>query len=249
MTRPRAIIAEDEDVLRAELRGHLAALWPELEIVAEAANGIEALSLFDRHQPDIMFLDIQMPGLTGLDVARQVEGRCHMVFVTAYDAYAIAAFERGVADYLLKPYEPARLMLAVRRIKQRLETQAAPPRDPGTEPAAPGAERNYLRWINASRGNGVQLITVEEICYFQADTKYTRVVTAEGESLIRRSLKELSEQLDPGRFWQIHRSTIVNVDAIAGVTRNLAGAIQVKLKTRMERLDVSEAHKHLFRQM
>ncbi len=249
MASPRAIIAEDEDVLREELRAHLAVLWPELEIVATAANGIEALSLFDRHQPDIMFLDIQMPGLTGLDVARQIEGRCHMVFVTAYDVYAIAAFERGVADYLLKPYEPARLMLALRRIRQKLETRATPPHPPTSETLLAPAEKGYLRWINASRGNGVQLITVEEICYFQADAKYTRVVTAEGESLIRRSLKELSEQLDPGRFWQIHRSTIVNVDAIAGITRNMAGAVQVKLKTRLERLDVSEGHKHLFRQM
>ncbi len=248
MAHPRAIIAEDEEVLREELRGHLNVLWPELDIVAMASNGIEALSLFDRHRPDILFLDIQMPGLTGLDVARQIEGRCHMVFVTAYDVYAMAAFERGVADYLLKPYEPARLMLALRRIRQSLDSRQAVVQETVAN-ALPVPSRDYLRWINVSKGSGVQLITVEEICYFQADTKYTRVVTAEGESLIRRSLKELSEQLDPGRFWQIHRSTIVNVDAIAGVTRNLAGGVQVKLKSRLERLDVSEGHRHLFRQM
>ena len=249
MSEIRAIVAEDEAVLRDELCGHLATLWPDLSIVATASNGVEALGLYDRHSPDIMFLDIQMPGLTGLEVARQIEGSCQIVFVTAYDAYAVDAFDRGAVDYLLKPYEPARLMLALRRIRQRLENHRPPPAAVAAVESARPQERQYLRWINASRGNGVQLITVDEICYFQADAKYTRVVTAAGEALIRRSLKDLSDHLDPARFWQVHRSTIVNVDAIAGVTRNLAGAVQVKLKQRLERLDVSDAHKHLFRQM
>ena len=243
-----AIIAEDEVVLCEELRGHLAALWPELKIAAVAANGIEALDLYDRHRPDVLFLDIQMPGLSGLDVARQIAGRCHIVFVTAYDAHAIAAFEHGAVDYVLKPYDAARLMLALRRVKQRL-AEPPPPMTETLHDLARAPARTYLRWINASRGSGVQLITVEEVCYFQADVKYTRVVTAEGEFLIRKPLRELLAELDPGRFWQIHRSTIVNVDAIASVARDMGGAVRIKLKTRMERLEVSEAHRHLFRQM
>lgn len=244
-----AVIAEDETVLRDELRTQLEALWPELKVVGEAASGIEALQLLERHRPQIMFLDIEMPGLTGLEVARQVGGRSHVVFVTAYDAYAVAAFEQGAVDYVLKPFDTARLALTIRRLKDRVD---GPPPSlevllrelAGTRPAP-----EYLRWINASRGNEVRLITVDEVCYFQADTKYTRVVTADGESLIRRTLKELQDQLDPAAFWTIHRSYIVNANAISGVARDFRGRVQVKLKARPEKLAVSEAHAHLFRQM
>jgi DNA-binding LytR/AlgR family response regulator len=249
MPAPRALIAEDEAVLREELRSHLRLLWPELKIAGLASDGIEALQLFDEVQPDVMFLDIQMPGLTGLEVARQADGRCHVVFITAYDAHAVAAFEQGAVDYVLKPYDAARLATAVRRVKQRLN-EAPPPLDGLLrELAAAQPPREHLRWINASQGQEVRLITVDEVCYFQADTKYTRVVTASAEALIRRSLKELQEQLDPSCFWTIHRSTIVNANAIAGVSRDFRGRVSVKLKARSEKLAVSEGHEHLFRQM
>ena len=249
MSVPSALIAEDEVVLRDELQAHLKSLWPELKIVALAANGIEALQALDEQRPDVMFLDIQMPGLTGLEVARQAAGRCHVVFVTAYDAHAVAAFEQGAIDYVLKPYDAARIATAVRRVRQRLHE--TPPALDGVlrELAAAQPPREHLRWINASQGQEVRLITVDEVCYFQSDTKYTRVVTANSEALIRRSLKELQEQLDPSCFWQIHRSTIVNANAIAGVSRDFRGHISVKLKTRSEKLPVSEGHEHLFRQM
>lgn len=248
--RPTALIAEDESVLRAELRARLALHWPELAIVAEAANGIEALQALERHAPQVVFLDIEMPALGGLDVARQTQGRWHVVFVTAYDAHAVAAFEQGAVDYVLKPYDDARLALAVSRVRQRLAS-APPPLDGLLRELARAAPpREHLRWINASQGQEVRVITVEEVCYFQADTKYTRVVTHDGgEALIRRTLKELAEQLDPACFWPIHRSTIVNANAIAGVSRDLRGRVSVRLKSRAEKLPVSEAHEHLFRQM
>ena len=244
-----ALIAEDEAVLREELAAQLAALWPELRIAALARDGIEALQLIERHQPDIAFLDIEMPGLTGLEVARQCEGRCHIVFVTAYDAHAVAAFEQGAIDYVLKPYDAARLAATVRRVKQRLGDVPASLGGVLRELANRAPARSYLRWINASAGQEVRVITVDEVCYFQADTKYTRVVTVDSDALIRRSLKELQDELDPACFWPIHRSTIVNANAIAGVSRNLRGRISLKLKARSERLPVSEAHEHLFRQM
>jgi DNA-binding LytR/AlgR family response regulator len=249
MRAPRALIAEDETVLRDELCSHLRQLWPELDIAAQAASGIEALQLLDAQRPDVMFLDIQMPGLTGLEVARQAEGRCHVVFVTAYDAHAVAAFEQGAIDYVLKPYDAARLATAVRRVKQRLHETPPPLDGLLRELAAAQPPKDYLRWINASSGTEVKVITVDEVCYFQADSKYTLVMTAQGEALIRRPLKELAEQLDPSCFWQIHRSTIVNANAIAGVSRDFRGHISVKLKTRSEKLPVSEGHEHLFRQM
>ncbi len=249
MHTPTALIAEDEAVLRDELRSHLAALWPELRIVGEAASGFEALQLLDRLTPNLVFLDIQMPGLTGLDVARQVGGRFHVVFVTAYDAHAVAAFEQGAVDYVLKPYSVPRLALAVQRLRQRIGGEPPPLDRLLRELARAAPARKHLRWINASQGQEVRLITVDEVLYFQADTKYTRVVTADSEALIRTSLKELQEELDPSSFWPIHRSTIVNANAIAGVTRDFRGRVLVKLKSRAEKLAVSEAHEHLFKQM
>jgi DNA-binding LytR/AlgR family response regulator len=249
MSTTSAVIAEDETVLREELRTQLEALWPELRIVGEAASGIEALQLLERHRPQVMFLDIEMPGLTGLEVARQVGGRSHVVFVTAYDAYAVAAFEQGAVDYVLKPFDTARLALTIGRLKERVDSPPPSLEVLLRELASARPAPEYLRWINASRGNEVRLITVDEVCYFQGDTKYTRVVTADGESLIRRTLKELQEQLDPAAFWTIHRSYIVNANAISGVARDFRGRVQVKLKARPEKLAVSEAHAHLFRQM
>src|SRR5437016_5464583 len=211
------------------------------------ALGIAALRELEAHAPDVLFLDIQMPGLTGLEVARQASGRCHIVFVTAYDQHTLAAFEQGAADYVLKPASAARLATTVARLKERIGRPAPAIEGLLRELGAP--QRGFLRWINASQGQTVHIITVEDICYFQADSKYTRVVTAEGESLIRKPIKELSQELDPASFWQIHRSTIVNVHAIAGVVRDLRGHTQVRLKRREELLAVSDAYTPLFRQM
>jgi DNA-binding LytR/AlgR family response regulator len=249
MNAATALIAEDEPVQRAALRRHLGALWPELRIVAEAANGFEALAALDRHGPKIAFLDIEMPGLGGLELAQQTQGRCHIVFVTAYDAHAVAAFEQGAIDYVLKPYDEARLALTLDRVKERLGRRPPALDLLLAELARQAPVREYLRWINASSGQEVRVIDVNEVCYFQADTKYTRVVTAESESLIRRSLKELAEQLDPNRFWIIHRATIVNASAIAGVSRDFRGHVSVRLKARREKLSVSETYQPLFRQI
>lgn len=243
-----AIVAEDEATLRQQLVEQLGQLWPELTVVAEATDGIAALRLLAEHRPDIVFLDIQMPGATGLEVARQASGRSRVVFVTAYDEHAVAAFEQGAVDYVLKPISAARLFTTVTRLKERLGSP--PPRlDAVLTSVAATAPKTYLRWINASVGQNLRLITVDEIAYFQADNKYTRVVTAEGEALIRKPLKELVDELDPNQFWQIHRSTMVNVAGIAGVTRDFRGRMLVKLKGRSETLQVSDSYTHLFRQM
>ena len=249
LRNPTALLAEDETVLRAELRAHLERLWPQLRIVAEAANGIEAMRLLGQINPDVLFLDIEMPGLSGLEVARLAQGQCHVVFVTAYDAHAVAAFEQGAVDYVLKPFDAARLSLAVRRVEQRLGTTPSNLDGLLRELASGAGQRPYLRWIKASRGSTLQLITVDDVCYFQSDTGYTRVVTTEGESLIRTPLKELQEQLDPAVFWSVHRSTIVNANAIASVARDFRGRVSIQLKSRAEKLAVSDAHAHLFRQM
>jgi DNA-binding LytR/AlgR family response regulator len=242
-----AVVAEDEATLRHQLVEQLGQLWPELAIVGEAADGVQALRLLDEAKPDILFLDIQMPGATGLEVARQASGRSRVVFVTAYDEHAVAAFEHGAIDYVLKPISAARLFTTVSRLKERLGSP--PARLDGVLAQIAPAQKTYLRWINASVGQNLRLITVDEIHYFQADNKYTRVVTADGEALIRKPLKELVEQLDPNQFWQIHRSTLVNVATIAGVTRDFRGRMLVKLRTRDETLLVSDTYAHLFRQM
>ena len=247
---PTAIIAEDEPVLRAQLKELLQAVWPQLAVTAAVGDGFEAMRALEACKPDVLFLDIQMPGLTGLELARHAKGRCHVVFVTAYDQYAVAAFEEGALDYLVKPLTAARLATACGRIKTRLSMTPADLSGVLDALAKRAAQANpYLRWINASLGNDVKLITVDEICYFQSDTKYTRVVTADGESLIRKPLKELLDELDPAAFWQIHRSTIVNLNAIASVSRDFGGHVLVKLKNRKETLPVSQPFAHRFRQM
>lgn len=246
----KAVIAEDEPVLRAELRDTLLRLWPELIISAEAEDGIEALQALSEHAPDVLFLDIQMPGLSGLDVARQASGKCHVAFVTAYDKYAVAAFEQGAVDYVMKPFTAARLATTIVRLKEKI---ARPPANLEgllrSLADVAGARKEYLRWVTASQGNELRLITVDEVVYFQADNKYTMVVTATQESLIRRTIKQLLDELDPQAFWQIHRSTLVNVNAIAGVLRDSGDRLNVKLKRRSETLVVSEPYHHLFHQM
>ena len=245
----RALIAEDEANLCDELRETLADLWPELVICAVAADGFQALQQLDQHAPDVLFLDIQMPGMSGLEVARKASGKCHVAFVTAYDKYAVAAFEEGAVDYVMKPFSPARLATTVSRLKAKIESAPANLDNILQALAAQAGNKEYIRWITASQGNDLRLITVEEICYFQADNKYTLVVTSEQESLIRRPIKELIDELDPNIFWQIHRGTLVNVNAIAGVSRDLGGHLRVKLKQRKETLPVSDPYVHRFKQM
>ena len=250
MKAPTAILAEDEPLLRQELRQTLESLWPELDIRGEAADGPSALRAIESHSPDIAFLDIEMPGENGLEVARRVNGRCHVVFVTAYDKYAVAAFEQQAADYILKPYSRDRLAASVLRLKERM--QSVPAKLDGILEALakrPAEAHEYMRWITASQGQKVRFVTVDRVCYFQADNKYTMVMTPDSELLIRRAIKELHEQLDPEKFWQIHRSTIVNVNEIADVTRDLHGHMRVHLRQRKETLSVSESYTHLFRQM
>ena len=250
MSALKAVIAEDEPVLRTELRETLAAVWPELTICAEAEDGVQALHALAQHSPDILFLDIQMPGMSGLEVAQQASGKCHVVFVTAYDKYAVAAFEQGAVDYVMKPFSSARLATTVARLKEKVAS--TPAKLDGILKALAdriGTGKEYLRWITASQGQNLSLITVEEICYFQADNKYTLVTTADTQHLIRKPIRELIDELDPNVFWQIHRSTVVNVNAIAGVNRDFKGHLHVRLKQRKETLPVSEPYVHLFKQM
>jgi DNA-binding LytR/AlgR family response regulator len=248
-TTRRAVIAEDERELAEELREVLARVWPELAIVGEAEDGLEALHLLETRRPDLLFLDIQMPGMSGLEVARQASGRCHVVFVTAYDEYAVAAFEAGAVDYVMKPFSAARLATTVGRLKARAGDDPANLESLLRTLAQTAAKKPYLRWITASQGADLRLITVDEICYVKADNKYTVVVTAERESLIRRPVRELMDELDPEIFWQIHRGTVVNVNAIAGLTRDLGGRLHVRLKQRPEALPVSDPYVHRFRSM
>jgi DNA-binding LytR/AlgR family response regulator len=248
--KARAVLVEDETLLRQQLEEMLARAWPELEVVATAGDGRQGLAALDRHRPDLLFLDVEMPEMSGLEVARQASGRCHIAFVTAYSQYAVDAFDTGATDYVLKPIDAERLALTCKRLQDRLGTQPAAIDSVLNQLAARVAlMRPYLRWITAAVGAQVRLVTVEEICYFQADTKYTRVVAAGGESLIQTPLKELLEQLDPSLFWQIHRSTIVNVQAIESVGRDGHGHVSVRLKGRPETLRVSQPFVGRFRQM
>jgi DNA-binding LytR/AlgR family response regulator len=256
---PRALIADDEPRLASYLAEKLAAAWPELQVAGIAANGAEALRLIEEHDPDILFLDVRMPGLTGLEVARRAEEGVHIVFVTAYDQYALEAFEHAAVDYLLKPVTDERLAETIRRLRERLNAPAASAELKSTLDAlarvlpglagSAGGSPERLAWIRASVGNQVRVIAVDDVSYFQANDKYTSVFTADGEALIRTSLRELSDQLDPQRFWQIHRGTIVNVAHVAATSRDLAGRTLIKLKARPETLLVSRAFAHRFRQM
>jgi DNA-binding LytR/AlgR family response regulator len=251
----KALIADDEEELRTYLRSLLSEIWSDLIVCGEAANGKQALELVESEHPEIAFLDIKMPGLTGMDVAKRIAGSCHIVFVTAYDRYAVEAFEREAVDYLLKPVSKERLMQTVERLKERLEAALSP--SPQLTEAVQQllsrlpaqARRDYLRWIKTQHRDSVRLIPAEEIDYFKAEDKYTLVMTKEGESLIKKSIKELAEELDPAQFWQIHRGTIVNVYRIDRVSHSLTGRGIVKLKERPELLTVSRNYLHLFKRM
>jgi DNA-binding LytR/AlgR family response regulator len=254
--RTTAIIADDEPRLAEYLQGRLAALWPELVIAGIAHNGPAAEALLRDEAPDIAFLDIRMPGLTGLDVARRAGACTHVVFVTAHDQYAIDAFERAAVDYVLKPVTDERLAETIARLKTRVATPGADDvqaalavlaRLAGGAQGAQAPER--LAWVRALVGEQVRLISVDDVCYFQSNDKYTSVFTSEGEALIRTPLRELAEQLDPSRFWQVHRGTIVNLAHVESTQRDFSGRISLTLKTRPEAIGVSRAYAHRFRQM
>jgi DNA-binding LytR/AlgR family response regulator len=266
-TSIRCVIADDERLMREQMRARLGEVWPELVIVAEAKNGLEAVQLVEQHRPDIVFLDIRMPGLTGVEAARRIAQievtddawLPEIVFVTAYDQYAVQAFEQGVADYVLKPAERERLQLSVERIKKRLATRGtaeaatAPPLQQLLHRLAsqldPAAAQGYLKWIQATVGSNIQMVPVHEVLFFISDEKYTRVQTAQLEALIRKPIKELVDKLDPALFWQIHRSTLVNVNAIAGVARDFRGRQIVSVKGHAEKLEVSRSYSQLFKGM
>ncbi len=254
----KCIVAEDEELLRNELLALLRATAPELEVVAACEDGGEALEAIAHHRPDVAFLDIRMPGLTGLEVAAAAAAASpstQIVFVTAFNQYAIDAFERGAVDYLLKPITRERLAATMRRVQGRMASGRP---DPATLAAIieqlrqqlPGeARREPLAWVTASVGKETRLVLVDDIAYFKADDKYTVVVTADGEALIRKPIRDLLDMLDPAIFKQIHRSTIVNMKAIASVARDESGRGTIRLKNRPETLAVSLTFMTLFRNM
>lgn len=251
---PSAVVADDERLMRDQIIDRLKEAWPELLIVGEASNGREAIAMVQSLQPDIVFLDISMPGMDGIETARALAGRAHVVFVTAHDQYAIGAFEHGAIDYLLKPAEPERVALTCQRLRERLK-QAPDPMDEvlaqlsqrlGTGSLKP---REYMRWIQASVGANIRMIPTSEILFFRAEDKYTLVKTRGVEALIRKPIKELIEELDPDEFWQIHRSTVVRVDAVEQVSRDFRGHQIVHVRGSDERLEVSRTFNHLFKQM
>jgi DNA-binding LytR/AlgR family response regulator len=254
---PTAILADDERLMRDQLRMRLGQVWPELEIVGEAKNGDEAIELVDTLKPDFTFLDIRMPGKTGMEAAAVIGNKSHVVFVTAYDAYAVEAFERGAVDYVLKPPEQERLKITVERLKNRLDKPAAAADVNASMSAMLSqlAEKiaqpkpKYLQWIQASIGQDLRMIPVEEILFFRSDEKYTCVQTDKFEALIRKPVRDLADELDPSLFWQIHRATLVNVNAIEGVTRDIRGRHLVMIKGRPDKLEVSRSFLHLFKQM
>jgi len=267
-TAPRAVIADDERLLREQLRARLAEVWPELVIVGEAKNGNEAVALVESERPELVFLDIRMPGMNGIEAARAIAALpaddadgwpgAEIVFITAYDQYAVEAFEQGVVDYVLKPAERERLQLTVERLRRRLADRA-----PGDAPDSSGMQRLLqkladkvspgaaprLRWIQATVGSSIQMIPVEEVLFFISDEKYTRVQTATVEALIRKPIKELVDELDAETFWQIHRSTLVNARMIAGVSRDLRGRQLVAVRGHPEKLEVSRSYAGLFKGM
>ena len=247
---PTILIAEDEPLMRERLLEMLAAAWPEAHIVKVAENGNDAWDGFLEHEPQVVFLDIRMPGLSGLEVAERIGKSAHVVFVTAYDEYAVNAFDSGAVDYLLKPVQAERLDKALARLRQRL---AAPPADMGDllrhlRSSLPGYAPERLKWIKASVGKQIRLIDVHDVLFFQSDTKYTRVVLADSEALVKIALKDLLGGLDGERFWQIHRGTVVNVTAVAAVERIDAERMEVIVRGSTERLPVSRTFTHLFRE-
>jgi DNA-binding LytR/AlgR family response regulator len=243
----KVLVAEDEQPQRAELVRLLAELWPEARLVAACSDGLEALEAIDRERPDVAFLDIRMPELGGLDLARAVSGRVHVVFVTAYDEHAVAAFEHGAVDYLLKPVQRARLATTIERLRAR--TAPAPLDELVARLRRELAPAASLRWITASIGDTVKMVPIDEVLAFRTQDKYTQVLTASDDALIRRSLRELVQQLDRDLFWQVHRSVVVRVSAIDTVQRDDSGRTTLTLKGRAGTLPVAAAFHGRFRGM
>ncbi len=245
----RAIIADDEQHIAQDLRRRLAQLWPELQVVAMLHDGIAAAQALQELKPDIAFLDIRMPGQSGLDAARSAAPDCRVAFVTAYDDHAVQAFDQAAVDYLLKPVSDERLARSVERLKQhsadapdallaRLQQMLASP-----------AKQEPLRWLRAQVGQTVRMVAVDEVCYFQSADKYTTVLTRDAELLLRTPLKDLIVQLDRDQFWQVHRSTVVNAGQIVSAHHDLLGKVSLALRDRPEKIAVSRSYSYLFRQM
>ena len=255
MANPEAIIADDEEQLRIYLKSKLADIWPELIVCGEAENGLEALNLIEKCRPAIAFLDIKMPGMSGIEVAQRISADCRVVFITAFDQYAVEAFENEAVDYILKPVTIERLEKTVQRLKKQIAADAVPPPDYASamerllaalqNKAAPG----YLKWLKVRHGDEVRLIPIDEVCYFKAEDKYTVVKTRAGESLIKKSIQQLAGEINPDQFWRVHRGTIINVSQIAEASRSFAGRLIITLKDLPETLTVSRSYAHLFKQM
>ena len=258
-TTTTALIADDEPLLREHLAAHLARQWPELQVVAQARNGREAVELFEQMRPDVVFLDVHMPGCSGVDAARAIGPLAHIVFVTAFEQYAVQAFEQGAIDYVVKPLDEARLAATIVRLKERLADRAARARDDTQLESAleqlarrlsrHPAVRPRLQWVRASVGSTVKLIAVDQIAYLRSDEKYTLVAWDGGEALIRKPIRELIDELDPEEFVQVHRSVIVNLKQVAQVIRGANETAEVHMRGRSETLPVSRSYLHLFRQM
>jgi len=255
MAKVKAIIADDEEQLRIYLRSKLSGLWPELDICGEAENGLKALEVVEANRPDIAFLDINMPGLSGLEVAKNITATCRVVFITAYDQYAIEAFENEAIDYLLKPVTDDRLAKTVQRLQKQIADAPTSPADIAKilerfmSAMKKGEVPGFLKWIKVRHGDDVRLVSVDEVCYFKAEDKYTVVKTPTGESLIKKSIRQLATELDPDQFWRIHRGTIINVNFIDRINRSFAGRLTIKLEDLPETLTVSRSYSHLFKQM
>lgn len=255
MKKITAIIADDEKELRRHLAKLLNQLWPELVIAGESKNGPETLELVHRHSPDIVFLDINMPGLSGIEVARQIYRQCSIIFITAYDQYAIEAFENEALDYILKPVQKERLLTSIERCKRRFMNHAQKQAD--LNPLLQHLEKTllkkkaspFLQWIRAQHGDSIRLISIEDVLLFKSADKYTLVITSKKESLIRKTIKELDQELDPEKFWKIHRGTIINVSAISKISKSISGKYVVKINNYDEPLLVSRSYSHLFKQM
>jgi len=257
--RPTALIADDEPLLRDALARQLAQAWPELDVIAQARNGREAIRLFEARHPDVCFLDVHMPGLSGIEAAHHIGRRAHLVFVTAFDQYAVQAFAHGVLDYLVKPVEPTRLADTVARLKERLAAaQPALNTEALLHELAAQLQRSAapatLRWIRAQVGQTLRMIAVDDIDYLRSDTKYTLIAWRgdagqPGEALVRMTLKELVAQLDATQFVQVHRSVVVHLQSISHVTHGGNETASIHLKGRKEVLPISRSYLHLFRQM
>jgi DNA-binding LytR/AlgR family response regulator len=259
MTTPRALIADDEPLLREHLATHLRREWPDLQVVAQARNGREAVELFEAQRPDIVFLDVHMPGMSGVDAARAIGGRAQIVFVTAFEQYAVQAFEHGAIDYVVKPLDERRLAATVTRLRERLAHRGGAPASDGSVDAlldqlarrirAGSSPPARLQWIRASVGSTVRMIAADQVIYLRSDEKYTLVVWEGGEALIRKPIRELVDELDPDQFAQVHRSVIVNLRHVVQVTRGANETADIHLRGRSETLPVSRSYLHLFRQM